>query len=847
MKTKLPLTLLLSFSFYLLSSQVPQGFNYQAIARDGTSGNPITDPINVKIAILSDDDPEAIIREEQFTGVDPDEHGLFSLVVGQGSWVSGLTNFSDIDWTVTPKYIKTLIYYGGEWKDMGPAQLWSVPYAMYSPSTNPWSLNGSSLYFSGGNVGIGTATPAYKLEVNGDMLSSGSVIANSGTQTGLTIFKANNSTDQKFTELLSLGSEGNFIGRFVNDAYTDGQHWLNVARNTGTFTVSSVSFPNGNIGIGTVDPGAYKLNVNGGSVLINDGTGLSGTLKLAGHSYIGSADWGDLRLASGTNSGNTSIRFITENTERVFITGNGNVGIGVWPSQKLDVEGNIKANYLILDATDGVNEGGELYLAGAGSNPGMVIDNLSGNIRMHTFASGKYLQLIGGTLRSEGIGGYNYFAGNVGIGTETPSGRLAVGVPSNDWPDETPLFEVKNKYGVAVLAVYNNGVKINIEHDPDGIKGPKGGFNIGGYDYTKGGTYTLMNVTPDSIRFNINNGTSKGPKGGFAIGGFGVTKGDINEDFMYITPQSSNGGNYNAKMGFEAGKNSTGPHNTYMGVKAGKGVTGSTAASNIFIGEGSGMNNSGSYVSYLLLLPGGGTTTAFNSWGGENVAVGNYTGVGLYGTFLNQSYGQRNVLIGHYTGFNLTTGSKNVIIGNSAGLDLVSGNGNIFLGYNAGRDELGSNKLYIANSYTSAPLIYGDFDLDYAQINGDLYVAVEAYKPGGGEWVASSDIRLKNVLEPFKKGLTEVLGLNPVFYNYKEGNSRNLPSTNEYIGFVAQDVQQYIPEAVSTGKDGYLNLDMHVINVAMVNAIKEQQKLIEGQQKQIDRLEALVEKLMEHK
>src|SRR4030042_803966 len=75
----------------LALSQIPQGFNYQAIARDG-SGNPISDPINVKIAILSDDSPETVIWEELHSGVDPDEHGLFSIVVGQGTWQFGPAN-----------------------------------------------------------------------------------------------------------------------------------------------------------------------------------------------------------------------------------------------------------------------------------------------------------------------------------------------------------------------------------------------------------------------------------------------------------------------------------------------------------------------------------------------------------------------------------------------------------------------------------------------------------------------------------------------------------------------------------------------------------------------------------
>ncbi len=89
----------------------------------------------MKIAILSDDEPEEVIWEELHEDVDPDDHGLFSIVVGQGTYESGpVTDFSEIDWTVTPSYIKTQIYYGGGWKNMGSTQLWSVPYAMVADS-----------------------------------------------------------------------------------------------------------------------------------------------------------------------------------------------------------------------------------------------------------------------------------------------------------------------------------------------------------------------------------------------------------------------------------------------------------------------------------------------------------------------------------------------------------------------------------------------------------------------------------------------------------------------------------------------------------------------------------------
>ena len=69
--------------------------------------------------------------------------------------------------------------------------------------------------------------------------------------------------------------------------------------------------------------------------------------------------------------------------------------------------------------------------------------------------------------------------------------------------------------------------------------------------------------------------------------------------------------------------------------------------------------------------------------------------------------------------------------------------------------------------------------------------------------------------------MAEIDLLNPVRFIYKSDNPRNLPSNHEYIGFIAQEVQEIFPEAVSEGKDGYLDFNMHAVNVAMVNAIKE--------------------------
>jgi len=61
--------LFVAFTAVITEAQVPQGINYQAIARDG-SGNPITNTtIQVKMGILSDTINQIFVREELFSTV----------------------------------------------------------------------------------------------------------------------------------------------------------------------------------------------------------------------------------------------------------------------------------------------------------------------------------------------------------------------------------------------------------------------------------------------------------------------------------------------------------------------------------------------------------------------------------------------------------------------------------------------------------------------------------------------------------------------------------------------------------------------------------------------------------
>ena len=112
----------------------------------------------------------------------------------------------------------------------------------------------------------------------------------------------------------------------------------------------------------------------------------------------------------------------------------------------------------------------------------------------------------------------------------------------------------------------------------------------------------------------------------------------------------------------------------------------------------------------------GGYALQYNSTGQGNVGVG--FEAGRY-----KQAGNYNTLIGYNAGRVGSNHDKSncVIIGADAGAgSSATGSGNILLGYMAGYNESGSNKLYIENSNSAAPLIYGEFDNDILVVNGDL-------------------------------------------------------------------------------------------------------------------------------
>jgi len=109
------------------------------------------------------------------------------------------------------------------------------------------------------------------------------------------------------------------------------------------------------------------------------------------------------------------------------------------------------------------------------------------------------------------------------------------GIEGQTVDPEEALFEVKNKDGQTVFAVYNEGVRIYVE---DGAKGSKGGFAVGGFPDAKATPQDLLFVSPDSIRAYVDSDASgKGAKGGFAVGTFSGVKGSV-QQLLVVNPDS---------------------------------------------------------------------------------------------------------------------------------------------------------------------------------------------------------------------------------------------------------------------------------------------------------------------
>jgi hypothetical protein len=118
----------------IYSQGVPQGINYQAVARDFTGEELANRNISVRISVISGSVDGQVEWIENHS-VTTNRFGLFNIVIGQGEREGGeKEEFTDIYWGYSPHFLKVAIKFTdeGEYLNMGATQFFSVPYALYA-------------------------------------------------------------------------------------------------------------------------------------------------------------------------------------------------------------------------------------------------------------------------------------------------------------------------------------------------------------------------------------------------------------------------------------------------------------------------------------------------------------------------------------------------------------------------------------------------------------------------------------------------------------------------------------------------------------------------------------------
>ncbi|TAL63380.1 MAG: tail fiber domain-containing protein [Bacteroidetes bacterium] len=442
-------------------------------------------------------------------------------------------------------------------------------------------------------------------------------------------------------------------------------------------------------------------------------------------------------------------------------------------------------------------------------------------------------------------GSWNVFLGkDAGYSNETSVSNVYIGDEAGKMAIHTPTSTASYNVAIGTLAGYYNNGKFNVFLGQEA-----------GYFNTKGKQNVFIGMgagyNNDTASYNIAVGTDAGYNN---MGIAGVFIGNF-------AGHSNLDGSYNVLIGNNAGTSTTtGEKNVILGGDAGyDNITGNY---NTFIGNLSGSSNTtGSWNTFLGNSSGESATGNYNSIVGNSagkVVSADYNTIMGFQSGYSTSTGSGNAFFGHQSGHENISGTDNTYIGPNAGYANTAGSYNVMIGHEAGYYEYGSNKLVIANGWSNTPssssLVYGDFSSNqirfnsYVGINSSPSLSYNLYISGSvnatGGYYAVSDIRLKQNIKSMKSDgvIDKVKNLDVIKFNYKaEVVKGDTLGTTKYIGVIAQEIEKSFPELVKTDEKGYKAVNYDGLTAVLLQAMKDQQKLIENQKGELTSLRSELE------
>lgn len=796
-KTCIFLVLVLLVSMDVMA-QVPQGFNFQAIARSA-EGIPLSSQnISVQIEVVKGTEDGSVVYTETHD-VTTDELGLFNLIIGEGVPAES-NDFSSIKWADDNYFVGfgVDLLASGTYESLGKTRLLSVPYALLAQDV----VNGSG--------GSGEIITEINLDADVDTAFTVTITGDEGPVNNSAIIGLSN------TFGTNVGVEGKALSQPGSDRFQIGTYGESVGEGAGThialYGYASTPDRAGNSSYGLLTEASSLGKFNQGARTFVTGAG-SGEIVPIGdpeeeNGNFGSFNIGYSTFVAGNANGNTGMdieiggdqgsRINIGAEARVFTTSAAqNSGF----QAIINGSSTLNRGYWGYISGDNENVGMDLNVEGGTSNIGLIVNaETAAELNGNTIINGDLT--VNGNINGEGSGG--------GVVTDifldaTVDTAFQVTISGDEGP-------VNNS---AIIGLANTGgTNVGLEGKAhSGLGNDR--FQIGSYGEAIGdgnGTHYAFYGYAEA-------------QGKFTQGLRTVVLGPGNGELVPIgDPQEESGnfGSFNQGLTTYVEGNSNGNIGLDIAV-------GGDQGSRINIGaEARVSTTSAAQNSGIQAIVNGSSTLNRGFWGlvngdNENVGMdliveGGSSNTGLIvsadvaATFNGTVEVNQSPLI-------VTANGDNDEVIRVEGIGISGGNNSYTDGFVLNHGLSGS----VFEMYSG-----GNQNININGDSGSINAIVVNQ---------TSDARYKTNITSLSGALENTLELRGVSYNWADENR----TQETQIGVIAQEVEEIYPEFVHTDEEGMKSVNYSQMVAVLIEAVKELNSKIEVLEAEKSELQAQVD------